>query len=400
MKLTTKKYLLPFVLITSLFFLWGFARAILDVLNQHFRDSMDISITESAFIQVTTFLAYFLAAIPAGMFISRYGYRKGVVCGLLLYALGAFLFIPGASIGTLPAFLACLFIIGVGLTFLETSANPYVTELGPKETATSRLNLSQSFNGLGAMIAPALVGGFLFTGGDVTLPYVLMGIVVVVVAFIFSRVSLPEVKDGSSSIDRSEQGTFDAVSHRQNELLTARNFFLGLAALLAYEVAEISINSYFVIFLSGEGYADKIEASRLLSLALGIFMCGRFLGAWVMQRVRPSVVLLACAVGSVLCMLGIFAGGSVSVYALMLNFACESIMFPTIFSLSLTGLSASRKKRASSLLMMTPVGGCAFLFMGVLADLGSLTLPFIVPFAGFIVVFVFACRSVVKAYDK
>ena len=174
MKLTSKQYLLPYILITSLFFLWGFARAILDVLNQHFREAMSISITQSAMIQVTTYLAYFLTAIPAGLFISRYGYRYGVVCGLLLYATGALLFIPGAAIGTLPAFLACLFIIGIGLTFLETSANPYATELGPQDTATSRLNLSQSFNGMGCALAPFVLGEYLFSGGDISTPYMLM----------------------------------------------------------------------------------------------------------------------------------------------------------------------------------------------------------------------------------
>ena len=386
MKLTTRRYLLPFVLITSLFFLWGFARSILDVLNQHFCDSMEISITESSLIQVTTFLAYFLTAIPAGNFIARYGYRRGVVTGLLLYALGSLLFIPGAHFNTLPAFLVCLFIIGVGLTFLETSANPYATELGPKETATSRLNLSQSFNGLGSMLAPALVGGFIFVGGDITVPYIIMGIVVLLVALIFSRVELPEITESVPEANHTP-----AASSASTRL--SRYFFFGLMALLAYEVAEISINSYFVMFLTGEGYADRIEASRLLSLALGIFMCGRFIGAWVMQRVRPSVVLLACACGSLLCMLSVLFLPSLALYALVLNFACESIMFPTIFSLSLSGLDGRAKKKASSLLMMTPVGGCAFLLMGLIADSGSLVLPFLIPLVGFALVAAFAFRA-------
>lgn len=387
MKLTTRRYLLPFALITSLFFLWGFARSILDVANQHFRDEMNISIAQSSLIQVTTFIAYFLMAVPAGLFIARYGYRRGVVTGLLLFALGAFLFIPGQQLGTFPAFVACLFIIGIGLAFLETSANPYATELGDPATATSRLNLAQSFNGLGSMLAPALVGGYLFTGGDITLPYAVMGVVVVLVALVFSRVQLPEVTLSSTDASNPENTSASAA-----QKLSAF-FFLGLAALLAYEVAEISINSYFVLFLTGEGYADKIEASQLLSLALGIFMIGRFAGAWLMQHVRPAVVLSACALGSVLCMLAILFGGRLATYALVLNFACESIMFPTIFSLSLSGVEGKAKKRASSLLMMTPVGGCAFLFMGLIADAGSLVIPFIIPLAGFLLVLFFALRA-------
>lgn len=384
MRLTTRRYLLPFVLVTSLFFLWGFARSILDVANQHFRDEMNISITQSSWIQVITFLAYFVSAVPAGWYIARYGYRRGVVTGLLLFALGAFLFIPGQQLGTFQAYIACLFIIGVGLAFLETSANPYVTELGAPETATSRLNLAQSFNGLGSMLAPALVGGFLFGGGDISVPYLVMGCVVVCVALIFSRVQLPEV----TAVSVSEAAT---ANHRSS--LTTY-FYLGLAALLAYEVAEISINSYFVLFLTGQGYVNKVEASQLLSLALGIFMVGRFAGAWLMQRIAPARVLSGCAVGSVVCMLCILFGGGLATYALVANFACESIMFPTIFSLALRGLEGKAKKRASSLLMMTPVGGCAFLFMGLIADQGLLTLPFAIPLAGFALVLLFALRSV------
>lgn len=389
MKLTTRRYLLPFVLVTSLFFLWGFARSILDVANQHFRDEMHISITQSSWIQVITFLAYFVSAVPAGWYIARFGYRRGVVTGLLLFALGAFLFIPGQQLGTFQAFIACLFIIGVGLAFLETSANPYVTELGAPETATSRLNLAQSFNGLGSMLAPALVGSFLFGGGDISVPYLVMGCVVVGVALIFSRVKLPEV---TALAEDSDAGMVTSAASVGGRLSTY--FYFGLAALLAYEVAEISINSYFVLFLTGQGYAGKVEASQLLSLALGIFMVGRFAGAWLMQRIAPARVLAGCALGSVVCMLGILLGGELATYALVANFACESIMFPTIFSLSLNGLEGKAKKRASSLLMMTPVGGCAFLFMGLIADQGLLTLPFAIPLVGFALVLLFALRSV------
>lgn len=384
MKLTSKQYLLPYILITSLFFLWGFARAILDVLNQHFREAMSISITQSAMIQVTTYLAYFLTAIPAGLFISRYGYRYGVVCGLLLYATGALLFIPGAAIGTLPAFLACLFIIGIGLTFLETSANPYATELGPQDTATSRLNLSQSFNGMGCALAPFVLGEYLFSGGDISTPYMLMGFVVIAVAIIFARVKLPEITQEESTTHTPSSGKL------------GKAVLFGFLALLAYEVAEISINSYFVIFLTSEGVASNVEASRLLSLALFIFMGGRFLGAWVMKFVHPTKVLFCCAVGSVACMCGVLFGGEISLYALVLNFACEAIMFPTIFSLSLTGLDAQQKKRASSYMMMTPVGGCAFLLMGIIADNTSLVLPFFVPLAGFLIVLAFATYKMRK----
>ena len=184
-KLTEQKYVIPFVMITVLFFLWGFARAILDVLNKHLQNELGITITQSALIQVTTYLGYFLMAIPSGLFISRFGYRKGVVLGLILFAIGAFSFIPGMYVGGFNVFLLALFIIGCGLTFLETAANPYVTELGSPQTATSRLNLSQSFNGLGSLFATSIVGLFFFREtsfshaevvsrvGDVFVPYVI-----------------------------------------------------------------------------------------------------------------------------------------------------------------------------------------------------------------------------------
>ncbi|MDD2603061.1 MAG: MFS transporter, partial [Prevotella sp.] len=173
--LTNKQYLLPFLLVTSLFFLWGFARAILDVLNKHFQNALDISITQSSLIQVTTYLGYFITAIPAGWFINRHGYRIGVVFGLLLFGIGALLFIPGAEAGTFYAYLGALFIIGCGLVFLETSANPYVTELGDPDSGSSRLNFSQSFNGLGSLSATFIIGQFLFDGtdkgGNIVIPY-------------------------------------------------------------------------------------------------------------------------------------------------------------------------------------------------------------------------------------
>ena len=163
-QLTNKRYIVPFVLITSVFFLWEFSRAILDVLNKHFQNTLDITITQSAWIKVTTYLGYFLMAIPAGLFINKFGYRRGVVFGLLLFGVGALLFILSAEIGQFYAYLGALFVIGCGLVFLETAANPYVTELGPVKTATSRLNLSQSFNGLGSLFATLAVGQFLFNG--------------------------------------------------------------------------------------------------------------------------------------------------------------------------------------------------------------------------------------------
>lgn len=386
--LTDKKYLVPFVLITSLFFLWGFARAILDVLNKHFQNSLDISLTQSSLIQVTTYLGYFLMAIPAGWFINRQGYRRGVVFGLALFAFGALLFIPGAEIGTFYAYLGPLFIIGCGLVFLETAANPYAAELGDKETASSRLNFSQSFNGLGCLFATYAVGQFLFNGssdgGNVVVPYAVLGVLVMCIAVVFSRVDLPEIKH--------EETEEDSIQDTRIMKLFKRHpmFVFGLFALLAYEIAEISINSYFINFVTGQGWMDDNTASIVLTVALGFFMVGRFLGSWIMRKVRAELMLLYCGIGSVVCIgLVLLDLGKCSMIALVCNYLFEAIMFPTIFTLALQGLG-NLTKSASSLLMMTPIGGCFFLLMGYVADRTNLVLPFMIPFIGYFVVLLFA----------
>ncbi len=309
--LSSKQYAVPFILITSLFFMWGFARAILDVLNKHFQNALDISITQSALIQVTTYLGYFLMAIPAGLFINRQGYRRGVVSGLLLFGLGSLAFIPCSMLGTFYAYLVALFIIGCGLVFLETSANPYVTELGPKETATSRLNFSQSFNGVGSMFATLVVGSFLFqgadgsAGGDAVIPYTIMGAFVLLIAVVFARVKLPEIVHDNDN--DTKQG-----AHNLKMLFRNRWFVFGLLALLAYEVAEISINSYFINFVTGQGWMKAATGSTILTIGLGVFMLARFIGAAVMSNIAAEKYLAVCALGTVICIL---AAGIIAAFA-------------------------------------------------------------------------------------
>lgn len=390
-KITDRKYLVPFVLITLLFFLWGFARAILDVLNKHFQNALHISITHSSLIQVTTYLGYFLMAIPAGIFINRYGYRRGVVFGLILFGAGSLMFIPGAAMGSFYAFLLCLFIIGCGLVFLETAANPYVTELGAKETATSRLNLSQSFNGLGSLFATFCIGQFLFNntdeGGNVAVPYTILGILVLVIALVFSRVHLPEIKHEETEEDQADGSNIGKLFKHHGM------FVFGLLALLCYEIAEISINSYFINFVTGMHWMTDRTASLVLTVALAFFMVGRFLGSWVMRYIKATTALFICAIGSVVCIgLVLCDLGKASLIALIANYLFEAIMFPTIFATALTGLG-NLTKSASSLLMMTPIGGCGFLLMGLIADRTHVVLPFVVPFVSFFIVLAFAARE-------
>lgn len=390
-RLVDKKYILPFTLITSLFFMWGFARATLDVLNKHFQESLSISITQSTLIQATTYLGYFLMAIPAGIIITRLGYRRGVVIGLLLFAAGSLLFIPGASAMSFAIFLAALFVIGCGLVILETAANPYASVLGSPETAASRLNLAQSFNGLGCIIAPVLVGGFIFSGDSgVDIPYAVMGVVVLIVALIFSRVQLPEITSATDAATDEPHATIPATIRR---LLSDSVFRFGLFALFCYEIAEISINSLFINYTTAEGWMDKTIASAVLSFgALGLFMLARIGGSWVMSRVRAEKVLAVCGFMTVLSALLVALDlGLASKIGLFSCYAFEAIMFPTIFAITIARVGTGSVKLASSLLMMTPIGGAVgTLLMGLVADATSMSVSFIVPAAGYLFVFLYS----------
>lgn len=388
--LVEKQYIIPFVLLTSLFFLWGFAHAILDVLNKHFQELLAITKAHSALIQVTMYMGYFVMAIPAGLFINRYGYRRGVVFGLLLYGVGSLLFIPGQNLMSFNFFLFSLFVIGCGLVFLETAANPYVTELGAKETAASRLNFAQSFNGLGCIFAPILAGLVLFSdeeqgaSGNVALPYAIMGVIVLLVGIVFTRVRLPEIQ---------YEAEVDESGHRVS-LWSHRLFIFGLIALFAYEVGEISINSFFINYVTEQDWMNARQASLVLSFGgLSLFMAGRFIGSWIMRRVRAEKMLFWCATGTVVStVLVVLDLGLISFIALLCCYAFEAIMFPTIFALSLKGLG-SHTKRASSFLMMSPVGGAVGpLLMGYVADCSTMSMAFIVPCLGYVVVWLYARR--------
>ena len=390
--LVKKEYLLPFVLVTSLFFMWGFARAILDVLNKHFQEALGISLAHSAMIQVMFYLGYFIMAIPAGLFIARNGYRKGVVFGLLLFGIGSLLFIPGEYFMSFNFFLFSLFVIACGLVFLETAANPYMTELGDRETAASRLNLAQSFNGLGCACAPLLVGMMLFSEGqeaNLSFPYMMMGIVVLVVALIFSRVQLPEITHAEDTVQ-----TETATSKKG--VWSNKLFVFGISALFCYEIAEISINSFFINYVVDDGWMNALDAAKLLSVAgLGLFMCGRFLGSWIMRFVRAEKFLLICAIGTVLATAMVVMNlGMVSFVSLILIYLFEAIMFPTIFAICLRGLG-NNTKRASSYLMMTPIGGAVGpLLMGTVGDMTSMSFSFIVPLISYMVVLAYALKVV------
>lgn len=391
-----KNYLWPFVLVTSLFFLWGLAHSILDVLNKHFQETMDgVGKTESALVQAVMYGGYFVMALPAGQIIKRYGYRAGVITGLLLYGIGALLFIPGGQLLSFPFFLFSLFVIGCGLTCLETSANPYVTVLGNAEGAARRINLSQSFNGLGWIVGPLIGGHFAFAvgadKGSIAIPYAIIGVVVLCVALVFAQVKLPEVQ--------ADGVTQTGSAHATDSLWQHRNFVYGLIALFLYVAAQTGINSFFINYVTEHASVSNVNASLLLGFGgMGLFMAGRMGGSWLMLRVRAERVLLYCAVGATLAMAVLLSGAGVAgVAAFMLCYLCESIMFPTIFALALKGVG-QHTKRASSFLIMSIVGGAiAPVLMGLIADHASMAMAFIVPLCCFVVIAAYAARFARKA---
>lgn len=391
-----KNYLWPFVLVTSLFFLWGLAHSILDVLNKHFQETMEgVGKTESALVQAVMYGGYFVMALPAGQIIKRYGYRAGVITGLLLYGIGALLFIPGGQLLSFPFFLFSLFVIGCGLTCLETSANPYVTVLGNAEGAARRINLSQSFNGLGWIVGPLIGGHFAFAvgadKGSIAIPYAIIGVVVLCVALVFAQVKLPEVQ--ADGVTQTES------AHATDSLWQHRNFVYGLIALFLYVAAQTGINSFFINYVTEHASVSNVNASLLLGFGgMGLFMAGRMGGSWLMLRVRAERVLLYCAVGATLAMAVLLSGAGVAgVAAFMLCYLCESIMFPTIFALALKGVG-QHTKRASSFLIMSIVGGAiAPVLMGLIADHASMAMAFIVPLCCFVVIAAYAARFARKA---
>ena len=387
-----KKYLVPFVLIASLFFLWGFAHSILDILNKHFQEGFEITKTKSALIQCMLYGGYFIMALPAGKIIRKWGYKAGVIVGLILYGVGALLFIPGERIMSFEFFLLCLFIIGCGLTCLETSANPYVTVLGDKETGPSRLNLAQSLNGLGWIVGPLVGSLVIFSGADgnsgsVALPYAVIGVVVLAIAAVFGRMRLPEIV--------TEDETFNSIE-KKTSLWKSSIFVFGLVALFFYVAAQTGVNSFFINYVTEKTQLTNQTAGLLLSFGgMGLFLVGRLVGSWVMNYVRAEKLLLGCSIGSILCMvMVIFGTGTPSLIALVLNYLCEAIMFPTIFAISLRGLDSQNTKKGSSYLIMTIVGGAiAPMVMGALGET-NMAVGFIVPLLCYMVVATFAMQVV------
>ena len=395
-KLVTYGFLIPFLLVTSLFFLWGFAHSLLDVLNKHFQEILGITKAKSGWVQASLYGGYFVMAIPAGLIMTRFGYKKGIIFGLLLYAIGAFLFMPAAHIQTFEFTLLCLFIIACGLTCLETAANPFSTVLGPKATSEQRLNLSQSFNGLGWIMGPAIGGLLIFGGGtgtetnkfaSMTLPYMIIGTVVFLVAILFMITRLPEIHEGEYD-DHGDKGKY-------RDLLRFPHFKYAVAAQFLYVAAQTGINSFFINYVTETMPRFSNEkAAYLLSLGFVFFMVGRFSGSLLMSWFKPNQMLALYAVVNVLAMVFVVLGlGWLSIIALYLTYFCMSIMFPTIFALGIKDLGGLTKKGSSFIIMMIVGGAVCPMFMGWIADNTNMALGFIVPLLCFAFIVFFGLKG-------
>ena len=385
-----RSYLVPFILVTSLFFLWGVAHSILDVLNKHFQDELVISKAESGLVQTMVYGGYFIMALPAGRIIRRWGYRTGIVTGLLLYGAGALMFIPGGRMMSFPFFLLSLFVIGCGLTCLETSANPYMTVLGERDSAARRLNLAQAFNGLGWIVGP-LAGGLLILGDEsgISLPYAVIGTVVLAMGLVFSRLRLP-----SPESEGTGQGAENMrASGKDMSIWQVRTFRYGVPALLLYVAAQTGINSFFINYvIESDPDISARTAALMLSLGgMGLFTLGRLVGSAVMRTVRPSAVMTACSAGASVCMvLTVSCPGPAGVITLCLTYLFESIMFPTIFSMSLSGLHGRQTGTASSFLVMSIVGGAVSpVLMGFIGE-ARMSEGFLLPLMCFIAIAVYS----------
>jgi len=381
-----KSYAFTFLLVTSLFFVWGFCNGLLDILNKHFQNTLHISKFQSGFVQSANFIAYFLMAIPAGFLARKCGYKGGMLIGLALIALGAFWFIPATLIGTYWAFLVGIFVIASGMTTLETLANPYTTVLGPKEGAAVRINMAATINGVGATLGPIVGGYFVFadhagaaTGNvGLTTPYIGIGILVLV---IFGAVLFAYVPD----IHAEEENPLEASGRATVPLIKRKHFLGGVIAQFLYVAAQVGIMSFIINYVVEcvPGTTDKV-GTRWFALGMFIFLIGRLLGSIVVGMARPHMVLAVYAGINVLLTLLVIGGfGKISLIALLAVFLFMSIMFPTIFALGIHGLG-EHTKFASSVIVMSIVGGAiAPPLMGRIADITNMRFGFVVPLVCF-----------------
>ena len=379
-------YRLALTSLTSLFFMWGFITCLNDILIPHLKGVFSLSYSQAMLIQFCFFGAYFLVSLPAGAIVKRLGYQKGIVLGLVIAAIGCLCFYPAAAMHSYPIFLMALFILASGITLLQVSANPYVSMLGEAKTASSRLNMTQAFNALGTTVAP-FFGAFLIlnqaaealspqaSAESVQMPYVFLAAMLLTLAAIFSWLKLPDL----SLVEDEQQIN---ITDKEGSAWQYSHLVLGAIGIFVYVGAEVSIGSFLVSFFADPTIAglEEFEAAKYIAYYWGGAMVGRFIGSVVMQKISAGKTLFFNAnVAVILIVLAVFSSGTLAMVAILFVGLCNSIMFPTIFSLAIQGLG-KHTSQGSGILCLAIVGGAIIpLFQGMLADNVGVQLSFLLP---------------------
>ncbi|MBL0745402.1 L-fucose:H+ symporter permease [Chryseolinea lacunae] len=419
---TGKSYLLPFILVTSLFFLWGLANSLNGTLIKHFQTALNLNRAQAGIVDSAFYIGYFVMALPAGLLMNRIGYKKGILIGLFLYAIGAFLFYPAAEMRVYGFFLFALFVIACGLAFLETAANPYVTVLGNPATADSRINFSQSFNGLSIILGPVVGSLFIFSTKEYTnemldamptahaeairiaeaqsvqFPYLVIAGIVLFVAILFAFTKMPEISTAAE-----KEASFKGIFRH-------RHLVFGVVAQFFYVGAQASLWGYFVDLKLGMAKFENIAvvewlyrlsgdmtptqiASFHASFALVLFMIGRFVGTWLLTKFKAhSLLAVYAAACVVLLVYGLLGEGIAAIAAITCTYFFMSIMFPTIFALSVKNLG-DQVKLGAGLVIMAIVGGAVLPPLTGQLSQTNMQHALYIPLVAFIVIFFFGVRG-------
>lgn len=421
-KLVEKKYLLTFILITSLFALWGFANDITNPMVAAFQTVMELSAAKASLVQFAFYGGYATMAIPAALFAKRYSYKKGILLGLILYAIGAFMFIPAANRQEFGFFCVSLYVLTFGLAFLETTANPYILSLGSKETSTRRLNLAQAFNPIGSLLGmfvasrivlaklesdTAQVREIGFSNLDdatklsirehdldiIRNPYVALGCVVILVFIIIAIF----VKDNNNTADNNAAADNKGTMKR---LFSNKIYREGVLTQFFYVAAQIMTWTFIIQYADRLGI-DKATAQLYNIIAMGMFLCGRFISTFLMRYVNSRKLLMYFAIGAMAAAAGtILIDGIAGLYCLMAISIFMSLMFPTIYGIALENVSLNDSNLGAAFLVMAIVGGSLMppiqgmiIDLGTVAGLPAVNFSFILPFICFLMIFIYGFRA-------
>jgi len=404
-------FLIPLILVTSLFFMWGVANTLNGILIPQFQKSFSLTNFQSGLVQSAFNLGYFLLALPAARIMKRFGYKTGIIIGLVLYATGAMLFFPAAEVRVYGLFLMALFVIASGLAFLETAANPFVTVLGPAETSEKRLNLSQAFNSLGAIMGIVIGRFFILSGVEYTpqqiaamsadqlqafytaetkavqTPYLVLGIIVALWAVFILFSKLPDIKEEADASSQHQHGFKNLLGHQ--------HFVAGVVALFLYVGAQVGTWSYLINYAKHTiPGTSELAGADYLTVSLICLMLGRFSSTFMMKYFRPNrIMALFAAANALLALIAVVMPGIIGLYGLVVSSFFMSLMFPTIFALSIKGLG-NDTKIGSSILIMAIVGGAVITaLMGLISDQSSITVAFLLPAVSYLYILWFAIKG-------